>query len=287
MSMQLFVNALINASLIAPPAIAFSLLFGVLRFPNFAIGGYITIGAFAAFTANRVLGLPMLPATAFAMAVTALLVWACDVIVFRPLREHTAVTLLVVSIALTLVLENIVRLFFGSDVRGFDLPLERPRRFGDVRITGEQVDILFATVVVAVGVHCLLRYTNLGRAMRAVADNPTLAQVRGVRIDRITGATTAIGGALFGLTGVLAGLDLVVEPLVGWSLTIPIFAAAILGGIGSPYGALIGAFCVGLAEELTVLILPSTYKAGVGFVIIAIFLMFRPHGLLGQAEIKK
>ena len=287
MSMQLFVNALINTSLIAPPAIAFSLLFGVLRFPNFAIGGYITIGAFAAFTANIVLGLPMLPATAFAMAVTALLVWACDVIVFRPLREHTAVTLLVVSIALTLVLENIVRLFFGSDVRGFDLPLERPRRFGDVRITGEQVDILFATVVVAVGVHCLLRYTNLGRAMRAVADNPTLAQVRGVRINRITGATTAIGGALFGLTGVFAGLDLVVEPLVGWSLTIPIFAAAILGGIGSPYGALIGALCVGLAEELTVLILPSTYKAGVGFVIIAIFLMFRPHGLLGQAEIKK
>ena len=84
-----------------------------------------------------------------------------------------------------------------------------------------------------------------------------------------------------------AGLDLVIEPLVGWYLTIPIFAAAILGGIGSPYGAMLGALLVGLAEELTVLVLPSSYKIGVGFVIIAVLLLIRPHGLLGQPEIKK
>jgi branched-subunit amino acid ABC-type transport system permease component len=89
------------------------------------------------------------------------------------------------------------------------------------------------------------------------------------------------------LTGVLAGLDLVIEPLLGWNLTIPIFAAAILGGIGSPYGAMLGALMVGMAEEMTVLVLPSTYKVGVGFFIIAVLLLVRPQGLFGQPEIKK
>jgi branched-subunit amino acid ABC-type transport system permease component len=271
----------------APPAIAFSLLFGVLRFPNFAIGGYITVGAFAAYAGNVQLGLPILPATFFAMAVTGLLVWACDAIVFRPLRGHKPVTLLVVSIALTLILENIIRIFYGSGPRGFDIPLERPIRFGSVRITPEQIDIIGYAVAVAVVVHILLAYTPLGRAMRAMADNPMLAQVRGVNVSRVTAGTCLLSGALFGLTGVFAGLDLVIEPLVGWSLAIPIFAAAILGGIGSPYGALVGAIVVGMAEELTVLVLPSTYKVGVGFVIITLFLTLRPHGLFGQPEIKK
>lgn len=287
MNLQLLVNGLINASLIAPPAVAFSLLFGVLRFPNFAIGGYITVGAFAAYAANVQMGLGILPATAFAMAVTGLLVWLSDIVVFRPLRTQTPVTLLVVSIALTLILENIVRLFYGSGPRGFDLPLERPIRFGDLRITPEQLDILGYAAAVAIGVHVLLAYTPLGRAMRAMADNPMLAQVRGVNVARVTAGTCLLAGALFGLTGVFAGLDLVIEPLVGWSITIPIFAAAILGGIGSPYGALVGAILVGLAEELTVLVLPSTYKVGVGFVIIAVFLTLRPQGLFGVAEIKK
>lgn len=92
---------------------------------------------------------------------------------------------------------------------------------------------------------------------------------------------------LFGVTGVLAGLDLVIEPLLGWNLTIPIFAAAILGGIGSPYGAMLGALLVGLAQEFTVLVLPSTYKVAVAFAIIAVLLLVRPHGLLGQAQVKK
>lgn len=287
MELQLLVNGLINASLIAPPAVAFSLLFGVLRFPNFAIGGYITVGAFAAYAANVQMGMGILSATVFAMALTGLVVWVCDLVVFKPLRNQTPVTLLVVSIALTLILENIIRMFYGSGPRGFDLPLERPLRFGDVRITPEQLDIIALAFGVAVAVHCLLAYTRLGRAMRAMADNPTLAQVRGVNTVQITAGTCLLAGALFGLTGVFAGLDLVVEPLVGWSLTIPVFAAAILGGVGSPYGALIGAVVVGIAEELTVLVLPSTYKLGVGFLIIAVFLVLRPHGLLGQPEIKK
>ena len=287
MSLQIFVNALVNAALIAPPAMAFSLLFGILRFPNFAIGGYITVGAFAAYTLNVSLGLPLALAAAGAMAFTGLVVWIAHVFVFRPMESQSPVTLLVVSIALTLILESIVRLFFSADVRGFDIPLERPWKFLGARITTEQIEIIICAIVLATCLHILLHHTRIGRAMRSVSDNPMLASIRGVDAAKVTAFTTFLCGAIFGLTGVLAGLDLVIEPLVGWNLTIPIFAAAILGGIGSPYGAILGALMLGLAEELTVLVLPSTYKIGVGFVIITVLLLFRPQGLFGTAEIKK
>lgn len=287
MSLQLFVNAFVNAALIAPPAMAFSLLFGILRFPNFAIGGYITVGAFAAYSLNVSLGLPLLIAGAGAMIVTALVVWLTHVVVFRPMQNANSVTLLVVSIAAALIIENVIRLFYSADVRGFNIPLERPWTILGARITREQVEIIACAVAIALGLHLLLTRTRIGRAMRAVADNPMLAAIRGVNATAVTAFTTALCGLLFGLTGVFAGLDLVIEPLVGWNLTIPIFAAAILGGIGSPYGAIVGALLVGLAEEATFLIIPSTYKVGVGFVIIAVLLLLRPQGLFGTVEIKK
>ena len=287
MNGQLIVNGIVNAALIAPPAIAFSLLFGVLRFPNFAIGGYITVGAFIAYALNVSVGLPLWLAAIGAMAGTALTVWLSDLLVFKPMRGHGPVTLLVVSIALTLILEQIVRLIYSADVRGFDLPLQRPIKFAGLRITHEQIDIILMTLAIAVAIHVLLSHTRIGKAMRATADNQTLAEVRGINTAFVVAFTWCLCGALFGLTGVIAGLDLVIQPLLGWSLTIPILAAAILGGIGSPYGAMLGALLVGIAEELTVLVLPSSYKVGVGFVIIAALLLMRPQGLLGQPEIKK
>lgn len=287
MNAQLIINGIVNASLIAPPAIAFSLLFGILRFPNFAIGGYITVGAFIAYSLNVGTGLPLWIAGLGAMAGTAVVAWLSDVLVFRPMRGHTPVTLLVVSIALTLILEHIVRLIYSADVRGFDLPLQRPVKFASMHITHEQINIILMAVAIAVAVHLMLSFTRIGKAMRATADNQTLAEVRGINTTHVIALTWFVCGALFGLTGVFAGLDLVIEPLVGWNLTIPIFAAAILGGIGSPYGAMLGALLVGLAEELTVLVLPSSYKVGVGFLIIAILLLIRPQGLFGRSEIKK
>jgi branched-subunit amino acid ABC-type transport system permease component len=287
MNPQILLNGLINAALIAPPAVAFTILLGVLRFTNFAVGAYVTVGAFAAYFVNVQLGQPLIVAALAAMLVTAFVVWLTDVLVFRPLKDHDSVALLVVSIALAFILEQCVRLIYGGSVRGFNLPLERPMRFWDMRITHEQVLIIAISAAAAIAVHLLMNHTPLGRAMRATADNPTLAEVRGIRRNVIVGITWLVCGALFGLTGVLAGLDLVIEPLIGWNLTIPIIAAAILGGAGSAGGALLGAILVGVAEELSTLVLPPTYKVAVGFVIIALLLLFRPHGLLGQPEIKK
>ena len=287
MTLQMLLNALLNAALIAPPAIAFTLIFAVLRFPNFAVGGLITVGAYAAWTANVPLGLPLALAVLVGMAATAGVALACDRVVFAPLRRSDSITLLVVSIALALVLENIVRFAYGNDLRGFDLPLTRPMTWGGLSATVEQLWVLAGGVAIAAAMHALLAHTRLGKAMRAVADNPALAAARGIRTGRVIAATWAIAGALLGAAGVMAGLDLVIEPLTGWQLTIPILAAAILGGIGSPYGAMLGAVVVGLAEELTVLILPSTYKVAVSFAIIAVLLLVRPQGLFGTPAVKK
>ena len=206
---------------------------------------------------------------------------------FRPLQGRDPVALLVVSIALAFILEQCVRLLYGGNVRGFNLPLQRPVRFAGLHITHEQILVVALSAAVAVAVHALMAYTPLGRAMRATADNPALAEIRGIRRNVIVTFTWFLCGALFGLTGVLAGLDLVIEPLIGWNLTIPVIAAAILGGVGSAGGAFLGALLVGTTEELTTLVLPPTYKVAVGFAIIAVLLLFRPQGLFGQAEIKK
>jgi len=284
---QLVVNGLLNAALIAPPAIAFTMMFGIMRFPNFAVGGFVTVSAYAAWAANALLGWPLWLATAAAMALTALVTWLSDWLVFKPMRGYASITLLVVSIALALVLENVVRFAFGNAVRGFDLPLTRPYAWGGIRITIEQIWVIAAAVAIAAVTHGLLAHTRLGKAMRAAADNFDLAEVRGIETVKVLAVTWLYCGALFGAAGVMAGLDLVIEPRVGWNLTIPIFAAAILGGIGSPYGAMLGSVLVGLAQEFTVLILPSTYKVAVAFLIIALLLLFRPGGLLGQAMVKK
>ncbi len=285
--LQVLFNGLVTGAILAPGAIGFTLMFGILRFPNFAIGAYITIGAFAILFFDQVAGWHIALAMLGGIAVTALVVWLTDLVVFRPMRQFPPISLLVVSIALSLILENVIRFIAGNDVRGFDIPLTRPVKLSGLMFTSEQLYLIALAVAAMFAMHAILKFTKLGKAMRATADNFTLAEVRGIDTDKVIAATWLIGGALAGLAGFLAGLDLVIEPLIGWHLTIPVFAAAILGGIGSPYGAMAGAVLVGLAEEMTALWFDPAYKVGVGFVIIAVLLLFRPQGLFGQPEIKK
>ena len=143
-------------------------------------------------------------------------------------------------------------------------------------------------VVVCVVIIQLVLYASpLGRAMRAVADNPSLAAVRGVERQTIARITWCLAGALTALSGVLAGLDRAVDPLLGWNYQIPIFAAAILGGLGSPIGAIVGALVIGLAEELSTLILPTNYRQVVSFTVILALLLLRTQGLFGRKAIRK
>ncbi len=200
---------------------------------------------------------------------------------FRPTRERRPFALAIASIGVAFFLENAVRFVWGNDYRSYDVPVTRALSWQGLRVGREQLLILGAAVLLMLLVQAFLRRTRLGIAMRATADNPPLAKVKGLPTERIVGIATFGGGALAGGAGVFLGLDTSLDPLLGTGLIIAVFAAAILGGIGSPPGALLGALIVGIMEELSTLVIPPTYKSAVGFALSLLMLLVRPQGLAG------
>lgn len=284
---QLILNGLVTGSLLALPALALTMVFGILKFPNFAVGAMLTFGAYTAWVMNAVFGLPLLVATAIAALISAAVGVLSDVLVFQRLRDAGSITLLVASMGLSLILENVCRFAFGNATRNLNVDIARPIRWHGLRINHEQLVTATSVVICVILIQILLYASPLGRAMRATADNASLAAVRGIERDTIVRITWALSGCLLALSGVLAGLDRAVDPLLGWNYQIPVFAAAILGGLGSPIGAVIGALVIGLAEELSTLILPTNYRQIVSFAIILLLLLVRNQGLFGGKAVRK
>jgi branched-chain amino acid transport system permease protein len=278
---QYLFNGIVTGGILALPAVAFSLLWKLLRFPNFAFSGYLTIGAFAALAANHGLGWRIEWAWLLALAATGGVAWAVDRVTFRPMRTRRPFALAIASIGVTFFLENVVRLVWGNDYRSYDVPTTRAMVWAGLRVGREQLVMLGVTVLLMLLAQGFLGWTRLGIAMRATADNPLLAKVKGLPTERILGLTTFAGGALAGGAGVFIGLDTSIDPLLGSGLIIAVFAAAILGGVGSAPGALGGALIVGIMEETSTLLIPPTYKSAVGFAIILLMLLVRPQGLAG------
>jgi branched-chain amino acid transport system permease protein len=153
----------------------------------------------------------------------------------------------------------------------------------DVRMLPDQVFVLGLTLVLVVGLHALLRYTRLGIAMRAMAESPVLSQVCGVKTETVVRSTWIVSGMLAAMTGIFTGLTVQLRPEMGFNLLLAIFTAAILGGSGSLFGAVFGGLIVGLAENLSVLLIPASFKSSVSFLILILILYFRPQGLLGTS----
>jgi branched-chain amino acid transport system permease protein/neutral amino acid transport system permease protein len=283
--LQFALNGLLSGGILALPAIAFSLLYGILRFPNFAIGTYITAGGFIAFAANVTLRLPLPVAFLLTMVFTGLLGIGVDRLAFRPMRQRRSLTLAIVSIGVSFILENICRFIWGNDLRSYNLPVSRGMEWGGLRVGKEQLVIVLVSLAFMVLVQVLLRYTRLGKAMRAVADNAMLASVKGIDSEGIILRTSFLGAALTGAAGVMLGVDTAIDPLMGFKLILSIFAAAIVGGIGSATTAVGGAFFVGLAEEISMIWLPATYKSAIGFGMIVLILLFRPAGLFRRTRV--
>ena len=279
---QLLANGIITGALLAIPAIGFTAIYAVLRFPNFSVASHATIGAFAGYAANVWLGLPAAPALIAAFAVAGLVGVVSDEVALRPLRPYGALTAAIASIALTIVLENMIRFGFGNDLRGYDLPLVRDWRIAGVRLGPQQVQNLAMALTIMAAVFAGLKFTRIGKAMRAVADNPSLAELKGIDPVRIGRITAFIGMGLVGAGGMLLGLGTSIDPLTGFRFILPIFAAAVVGGLGSIPGAALGAMVVGIGEELSLLVLSPAYKSAVGFLAIVIVLSVRPRGILGE-----
>src|SRR5688572_29967485 len=285
--LQTAFNGLVTGIIVALPALAVTLLFGVLKFANFAIGAMMTVAAYMVYALNTELGWPMLPATAAVAVGFGVLCILMDLVTFKPLRERGGLTLMVASLGLGFVLENLARLAYGNAARSFAYELARPFRFLDIRMNREQMIAMIVAVIAMAAMYVLLTRMPIGRAMRAVADNPALALVRGIESPHVIRWTNFIAGMLITIAGVLIGMDRALEPPVGSNYLVPVFAAAILGGLGSPLGAFAGALIIGVVSELSTLVIPPNYRSGVPLAVIALILIFRPQGLFGQPYIRR
>jgi branched-subunit amino acid ABC-type transport system permease component len=287
MAAQYILNGFVSGMILALPAVALTLVYGILKFPNFASGAMLTAGAYLALIFNVYFGMSLLWAAIVGSVIFAFIAVGIDQAVFRQLRDRTSITLLVCSMGVSFVLENIARFIFGNGARSYDLAIARPKHFLGLRINNEQIITAVTVIAAMIVVYLILRHTALGRAMRAVADNPSLAAARGIRRESIVRWTWGITGCLTAVAGVLAGMDRAIDPLLGWNYIVSTFAAAILGGLGNPVGAVIGALVVGVVEETSTLFMPPNYRQIVSFVAIALLLILRPQGLFGVARIKK
>jgi branched-subunit amino acid ABC-type transport system permease component len=288
---QLLVNGVITGSILALAAVGATLIFGIQRIANFAHGDFLTIGAYAAFFVNVLLGLNLLIAALGAMVAVALFSVVAHFGLFRPLRGRGTVAIALVSVGLGLLIRNVIFIVAGSQTRQFNVDQSAVITVGGIRLSPGQAAAVAVAVVVSPLVALFLARTRLGKQMRAVADNRDLASVAGIDVERIGIAVWILAGGLAGLAGVMLGLSQgVFDPNMGLGPLFLIFTAVVLGGIGSAYGALVAGLVLGLAMELStwdVLFggLDSKYKPVLAFVALILLLLYRPQGLFGQTRV--
>ena len=302
--LQTIADGLIIGSVISLGAIGLSLTLSIVRFSNFSHGellgwgGYLALGALAMFTAvNAGLAAPLGPfsfgwallaALLVAAALTAVLALVLDTVLFKRLRKQGAITLVIASFGAALALRNLLLFWQGGVPQYYSqnlqiaMPLVPRNVWGGLRVTPDQIFVLVLTILTVTALHLFLRHSTLGRSMRATAINPNLARVAGIDPERILRATWIIGGMLAAVAGVFAGITVQLRPTMGVDLLLPLFAAVILGGIGSVWGAVLGGLIVGLAESASVAIVGAEYRAAAAFAVLILILLVRPHGLFGE-----
>jgi neutral amino acid transport system permease protein len=277
---QLLINGIAIGSILALAAIGLTLTYGILKLSNFAHGDFMTLGAYITWLVNDS-GLNIWLSMLIAAIGTIIAMLIAEYLLWKPMRDRRAsdTTLIIISIGLALFLRNGILLFYGGSNQQYLLPVVRALEFGDLRIAYYRLIVVGLAIAAIVALHLILKNTKIGKAMRAVSDNIDLARVSGINVERIVLWTWVITGTLTAFAGAMYGLIAVVRPNMGWFLILPMFAAVILGGIGNVYGAIAGAFIIGIAQELSVPLLGSEYKLGVALAIMILILLVRPQGL--------
>ena len=286
--LQLVLFGLVLGSILTLGAIGLSLTYGILKFAHFAHGDFLTLGAYFALSLIATAQLPILVSIPIAALATLLVALIADRLIYRRLRRTQPVILLIASVGVALILRSAVQIIWGPNVQvyvqGIQLPYVIPFGDGAIRIKPDHLVIMGGALVLVTSLHFFLQYTRVGKAMRAMSDNPDLARVTGIDTEKVVLWTWGIGIALAAVGGIFAGLDAQLHPNLGWQLLLPIFAAAILGGIGKPYGAIAGGMTIGLAQELSTLVIPPEYKPAVSFGIMVLVLIVRPRGIFAGSS---
>lgn len=283
------IPGLVLGSIYALGAIGVSMLFSILRFAHFAHGDMMTLAAYLAFPVVVGLGLHPLAGAVAAAVMTSVVALGIDRIGYQPVRARPTIVSVMVSLGIALMLRSAIQVGFGVKIESYtEGRIVPPLRLDWLIIPEKHIWIIASTLVLMLCIHLLLSQTRAGKAMRAMSDSAELAQLTGIPTERVVRLTWIIGASLAAVAGVFAAWDTYLQTMMGWFLLLPIFAATILGGIGRPYGAMLGGLIIGLAEELSTypwigtdpLISPG-YKTGIAFAIMVVLLIFRPHGLFG------
>lgn len=301
---QQLLNGLFLGSIYALIALGYTMVYGVLRFINFAHGDVFMLGAFAGVYLNKWLGpmmgglpwgLSLLIILVLSMALCAALGIVIEFLAYRPLRSRPRLNVLITAIGVSLLIEYAGQLIFGATQQPFPqlIPAENVTFTGGLAVTKTQVIVLVTVVALLTGLRFVVMKSRLGLAMRALSLNPTASALMGVNNSVVISFTFGLGSALAAAGGILyASLYPSVDPFMGILPGLKAFIAAVLGGIGNIPGAALGALIIGITETLVggysqVVGLPSGYKEGVAFVILILMLLFKPSGLLGKSEREK
>ena len=286
---QLLINGLIAGAIYALVAVGFSLIYSTCKFVHFAHGSTIAASAYALFFFYSSLGLNFLFAIILTIIFAAIFGWLMNGFVYKKLRKRksSGAILLIASVGLLIFIESLILLIFGADVKtiGF-IKIVKGLEFLGIIITPLQIIIIAVSFVLFALLFVFMKKTKLGKAMRAVSDNKKAAEIVGISPEKIYAWSFVIGSAIAGIAGILVGLEQNLEPTMGTNLMIKGFTGAIIGGIGSVHGAILGSFLLGIVENFGIWFLPSGYKDAIAFTILLIFLLFRPYGILGLRQVK-
>jgi branched-chain amino acid transport system permease protein/neutral amino acid transport system permease protein len=294
---QNLIFGLVTGSYIAIAAIGFTLIYGIVNMINFAYGEYLTIGAFIGLFAAGSLPLPLPVAVLVAMAGGGVASILLAKLFFTPINHTGPIPMLLTSIGLGLVLRNAIRLTAGRSARYYDtetttwqfqnvpdLGVGPVDLLGGFFVTSQQLVVVACALGVFLVLHTVLTRTDVGIAMRAMSDDEALARVRGIDTQFIRNSVWVLAGMLAGLSGVLLGIQTNVSVSTGFSQILQILSAAILGGAGSPYGAIAGAYVIGVALALSTAFLPSSMtgiSSAIAFAILVVVLLVKPSGIAG------
>jgi len=294
-ALQLTVGGLVFSVLLAMAALGLSMIFGTTGLTNFSHGELVTFGALVAFAFDRLPGtvtigganVTVIVGVAVAFLVSAAFGWLNDAALWKPLRSRGTgvIAMMIVSIGLSIFLRNVYQYFAGPQARNYSqYSAVQPWEIGPLLVTPKEVAVVLIGMAVLVAATSLLQFTRLGKATRAVADNPALSAATGINVERVISIVWIGGGALAGLAGALLGLTQGFDYQIGFKLLLLIFAAVVLGGLGTIWGAIVGAFIIGLFTELSTLLVPAEFKFVGALLVLIVVLLIRPQGLLGKAQ---
>lgn len=274
------VPGIVLGAIYALGAIGITLVFSVLRFAHLAHGDLATLGAFLVLALVTGVGINPWLALPLAMAATAGISVAVHWLFYEHLRRRSAILTVIASLGVALMLRAVVQVVWGVDSQSYVGGIARPESYLGIRIKDREIWTLVATAGLVVALQLFLDFTRWGKAMRAMSDNPDLARLSGIDTRLTTALTWIIIGLLSAAAGFFLGINTELKSLMGWNMLLPMFAAAILGGVGRIEGAVLGGMIIGIAEECSVIFLPAEYKSALAFAVLLAMLAIRPTGLL-------